>query len=464
MFIVKPFCAFCIISVMFLPLKIAAEEVSTGDIDVVISDGADYSVNLTINSPSNNDLATLKLKYGLWNSPDTTTNIFINNTFVGTILATNAYISDGPAYETFDISGSLINGSNVVTFDTEPTDGDWMLGKVDIFYTDDGNNVCLTDPSLPECDLCTIDPESCDPCAYDPASCEDPCDYDPESCDPCLTDPDSCLEEPESFNQIIKVANTPKGVLGRTSVLEVSYDTGDSNNQLTGLGMRVHFNSTLLSFKEITNLIEQDIIVNGQGPFSDEDDFDNDPLTDQYISFGWASLLGNWPDVDLPAVLMNIAFDVSDAIDLDITTETSINFSDSALASGYQFESESYNLELVSTSWDFDGSGHADALTDGLMMLRYCFGLRGTFVTDSAMSPDSTMSSEQVVAEIESALTMADIDDDGEVGALTDGLMLLRYLFGLRGDQITASAVGTNANRTSNEAIEAYLEAYMPAM
>jgi hypothetical protein len=264
--------------------------------------------------------------------------------------------------------------------------------------------------------------------------------------------------------QSISVTNAPKGILGKAAVLEVSYDTGDSNNQLTGIGMRVHFNSSLLSFKEITNLIEQDIIVNGQGPFSDEDDFDNDPLTDQYISFGWASLLGNWPDIDLPAVLMNIAFDVSDAIDMDITTETSINFSHSALASGYQFESESYNLELVSTSWDFDGSGHADALTDGLMMLRYCFGLRGTFVTDSAMSPDSTMSSEQVVAEIESALTMADIDDDGEVGALTDGLMLLRYLFGLRGDQITASAVGTNANRTSNEAIEAYLEAYMPAM
>jgi hypothetical protein len=265
-------------------------------------------------------------------------------------------------------------------------------------------------------------------------------------------------------NQIIKVANTPKGILGKATVLEVSYDTGDSNNQLTGIGIRVHFNSSLLSFKQITNLVEQDIIVNGQGPFNDEDDFDNDPLTDQYISFGWASLLGNWPDVDLPAVLMNIAFDVSDAIDMDITTETSINFSHSALASGYQFESESYNLELVSTSWDFDGSGHADALTDGLMMLRYCFGLRGTFVTDSAMSPDSPMSSEQVVAEIESALIMADIDDDGEVGALTDGLMLLRYLFGLRGDQITASAVGTNANRTSNEAIEAYLEAYMPAM
>ncbi len=467
-------------------------------------------------------------------------------------------------------------------------------------------NVCDSDPSLPECDPCTIEPESCDPCAYDPASCEDPCaltdscndtgsdtgsiinygpgafggaivsetdsisfseggvfifpsgaedwagfaiggiisgtyplsfmeagritftgyiseggsadirfqlqfqehpDVDPaydtatvtvsgatpttytveipsqgnntfsslimylETMDVAVTITDVVVstdadnvDSATPNNQIIKVTNTPKGILGKTAVLDIAYDTSDNNNQLTGIGMRVHFNSSLLSFKEITNLIEQDIIVNGQGPFNDEDDFDNDPLTDQYISFGWASLFGNWPNVELPAVLMNIAFDVSDAIDLDITTETSINFSHSALASGYQFESESYNLELVSTSWDFDGSGHADALTDGFMMLKYCFGLRGTFVTDSAMSPDSTMSSEQVVAEIESALSMADIDDDGEVRPLTDGLMLLRYLFGLRGDQITASAVGTNANRTSNEAIEAYLEAYMPAM
>ena len=228
--------------------------------------------------------------------------------------------------------------------------------------------------------------------------------------------------------------------------------------------MRVHFNSSLLSFKEITNLIEQDIIVNGLGPFNDEDDFDNDPLTDQYISFGWASLLGNWPDIDLPAVLMNIAFDVSDAIDMDITTETSINFSHSALASGYQFESESYNLELVSASWDFDGNGQADALTDGLMMIRYYFGLRGESVTHMAIASDSPFSSDEIVAEIEAAHDIADIDDDGKVEALTDALMLLRYLFGLEGEMITNLAVGPNANRSSHEAIQAYIEGYMPAM
>jgi hypothetical protein len=98
------------------------------------------------------------------------------------------------------------------------------------------------------------------------------------------------------------------------------------------------------------------------------------------------------------------------------------------------------------------------------MMLRYCFGLRDEMVTASAMATDSLMSSEQVVAEIEAALEIADIDNDGEIGALTDGLMLLRYLFGLEGEMITNQAVGPSASRGSHEEIQAYLEAYMPAM
>jgi hypothetical protein len=81
-----------------------------------------------------------------------------------------------------------------------------------------------------------------------------------------------------------------------------------------------------------------------------------------------------------------------------------------------------------------------------------------------AMSTDSPMNSDEVIAEIEAALEIADIDNDGEIGALTDGLMLLRYLFGLEGEMITNQAVGPNANRSSHEAIQAYIEGYMPAM
>ena len=371
-----------------------------------------------------------------------------------------------PAQENFDIY-NFSSMANVYACDSLDDEGNPQ--NCSDAWPDDGIdvpewpiNICDSDSSLPECDPCTLDPDACDPCAINLEMCEDPCAYDAQSCDPCITDPDSCSEVPDLMTQNISVTNSPKGILGKTAVLEVSYDTSDSNNQLTGIGMRVHFNSSLLGFKEITNLIEQDIIVSGDGPHNDEDDFDNDPLTDQYISFGWASLFGNWPNVELPSVLMNIAFDVFDTIDTDAIAETNINFSKTAFTVGYEFEAENYNLELKTASWDFDGNGHADALTDGLMMLRYCFGLRGDSVTTSAMSIDSPMSSEQVVAEIESALDMADIDDDGEVRALTDGLILLRYLFDLRGDQLTAATVSLTANRSSNEAIEAYIEAYMP--
>lgn len=311
------------------------------------------------------------------------------------------------------------------------------------FYLDDGNDVCLTDPSLPECDPCTIDPESCDP---------------------CLTDPNSCVEEPESFNQIIKVTNTPKGVLGRASVLEVAYDTTDNNNQLSGLGMRVHFDSSLLSFKEITGLIEQDIIVDGQGPFSDDADFDNDPLTDQYMLFGWASLYNNWPNTELPTVLMNIAFDVSENNNTDVISSTNINFTDTSFTAGYEFSAESYELEILNATWDFDGNGQADALTDGLMMLRHLFGLRGDLVTNDAMAGNSPFDSQQVVAEIEAAMDIADIDADGELNALTDGLLLLRYLFDLRDDLLTNGVVGPEATRGSNTDIQGYLDSHMPAM
>jgi len=42
-----------------------------------------------------------------------------------------------------------------------------------------------------------------------------------------------------------------------------------------------------------------------------------------------------------------------------------------------------------------------------------------------------------------------DIDGDGQSDALTDGLLLIRYLFGLRGASRVAGAVGANATRST---------------
>jgi hypothetical protein len=63
---------------------------------------------------------------------------------------------------------------------------------------------------------------------------------------------------------------------------------------------------------------------------------------------------------------------------------------------------------------------------------------------------------------VASASSFADIDGSGDIDALTDGLLLLRYLFLLRDDDLINSAIKSDAPRQTATEIEAYIESYMP--
>ena len=55
------------------------------------------------------------------------------------------------------------------------------------------------------------------------------------------------------------------------------------------------------------------------------------------------------------------------------------------------------------------------------------------------------------------------MDGDGESKPLTDGLLLIRYLFGFSGDSLISGAIGTDAPRNTAEAVEAYIKERVPA-
>ena len=57
-----------------------------------------------------------------------------------------------------------------------------------------------------------------------------------------------------------------------------------------------------------------------------------------------------------------------------------------------------------------------------------------------------------------------DIDGNGEADALTDGLLLLRYLFGLRDENLIDGVIAPDATRMSASEIEAYLDSRMPGV
>lgn len=115
---------------------------------------------------------------------------------------------------------------------------------------------------------------------------------------------------------------------------------------------------------------------------------------------------------------------------------------------------------------DIDGSLTAtryDALTDGLLIIRYLFGLTGTPLTNNALGGTAARTTpaevETYLANIRSAL---DIDGNGIADALTDGLMVLRYMFVLRGNPLIANAFDPAGSRNTAPAIEAYILSLMP--
>jgi hypothetical protein len=55
-----------------------------------------------------------------------------------------------------------------------------------------------------------------------------------------------------------------------------------------------------------------------------------------------------------------------------------------------------------------------------------------------------------------------DVDANGHVDALTDGLLLIRYMFGIRGDALTRGAVGPSAGRNTATAIQDHIASQIP--
>lgn len=95
---------------------------------------------------------------------------------------------------------------------------------------------------------------------------------------------------------------------------------------------------------------------------------------------------------------------------------------------------------------DIDQDGNTDALTDGLLVIRHLFGFRNNGLTDRAVNLEFCLrctSSE--IADYLTTLEEAgdlDIDEDGMSDALTDGLLVTRFLFGFRGNSLVDSACG----------------------
>ena len=114
-------------------------------------------------------------------------------------------------------------------------------------------------------------------------------------------------------------------------------------------------------------------------------------------------------------------------------------------------------------SFDIDENNQAKALTDGLLVIRHLFGFTGDALATGAISSDATRDrAEDISALLVDADSELDIDGNGESKALSDGLLLIRYLFGFTGEALIAGAIGDGATRDTSEAVEEYIKDRVP--
>jgi hypothetical protein len=120
------------------------------------------------------------------------------------------------------------------------------------------------------------------------------------------------------------------------------------------------------------------------------------------------------------------------------------------------------DLAPTGLNLDIDGNGIVDALTDGILTIRYLFGLTGTSLTNGAVGVGATRTSgTDIINYLTPARSsMLDVDGNGNPDALTDGILMIRYMFGLTDNSLVNGAIGVGATRTTGAAVQSSLQSY----
>ena len=262
--------------------------------------------------------------------------------------------------------------------------------------------------------------------------------------------------EADQNAQIVFLEADPFSV-SADNVVSVFYRSSDGSVGLNGLGLRIHYNSSVIDSFILKNLLLVDLIGVDSTGTPDLEDFDDDPLTDSFITVAWAVRSGSsWPG-SASVKLFDLVLGFSEQ--LNPADSVNIRFSATSTHPGYGFSSSGLAAKVNMNSLDVDGDGGNDALTDGLLILRRMFLLSDEALIQQAVSPLAKYkSAEEIASRIDELGLLLDIDGNGDNDALSDGLLILRYLFGLRGSALIVDVVKSDAKRRTAAEIETYLE------
>lgn len=135
-----------------------------------------------------------------------------------------------------------------------------------------------------------------------------------------------------------QVSATAQQIASQVTV-SVGYHTTPENQPVTGLGLRLHFDSSALGYAAVDGLYRAGLVA-GPVAQNDVEDFDQDPATDKYLLVAWADLQGTWPANGSAVSLYGVSFKALAPV------STRIRFTASDTAAGYAFAAEPLAIGL----------------------------------------------------------------------------------------------------------------------
>ncbi len=284
----------------------------------------------------------------------------------------------------------------------------------------------------------------------------------------------------ESNIATVKIAIAPlnDAPVSNNLLVEINENESVFNRQLGAIDP----DGDVVSFILVTRPKHGGLKLNDDGTFSyipqvgyyGQDSFDY-AVSDGLLQSGTARVdikLNLLPSMQLSLLDIdgNGSFNYDDAM---VTLRHLFGFSGSSLTSNTNLSDDKRDavamknyLTAIHTALHIDNDGRSDALTDGLLILRYAQGYSGESLISGVINPVGLRNTGDLVQSYMKVLAYDfnnspwDIDMDGKVDA-NDAYLVIRYLGQYSGAQLVDGLVTSLSQRNRSEAIMAYLDEMM---
>jgi hypothetical protein len=163
----------------------------------------------------------------------------------------------------------------------------------------------------------------------------------------------------EASTQHVYVSSSEKSEDGSQETVVITYSAND--NTLTGLGVRIHFDSSKLTLTDISDILGGSLSDPTIGSVaSDDSNHDSNASTDKYLTLAYADpFSGNWPNQGLPLDLITLTYDLVEGA----TGNAAIGFSATSTASGYTLDAQAHNVAITADAPPVESKLSIDSVT-----------------------------------------------------------------------------------------------------